>query len=269
MIKLPDRSLPPETQSGLDKLQKQINKLKKYEQRVAEAKKLFAKRNKANDKIFKFVRAMLEEMCSGPRRCAYCEDSEADEVEHVKPKDLYPEVVFVWGNYVYACGHCNRLKSNQFAVFSRNTGKLVVVTRKAGDPIVPPELGDPVMINPRREDPLDFMQPDLLGTFEFGPYSKAKSEEQERGDYTIKLLRLNKRKILPELRQIAYEAFVDKLERYIKKRDGGASRAEPDRIIRFLQRMNHQAVWQEIKRRYKVIPELKALFDQAPEALDW
>jgi len=269
MIKLLDRSLPPETQSGLNELQKQVNKLKKYERRVEEAKKLFAKRNKARDKIFKVVRATLEEMCPGVRRCAYCEDSAADEVEHVKPKDFYPEAAFVWENYVYACGPCNGPKNNQFAAFSRNTGKLVEVTRKAGDLIVPPEPGDPVMIDPRREDPLDFMQLDLLGTFHFLPSGRAKSKKHERGDYTIKLLRLNEREFLREARQNAYDSFVARLERYIKRRDSGASPTELNKIIRPLQRMGHQAVWQEMKRRHQVITELKTLFNQAPEALGW
>ena len=33
-------------------------------------------------------------MCAGAKRCMYCEDSAADEVEHHLPKNLYPEFVF-------------------------------------------------------------------------------------------------------------------------------------------------------------------------------
>lgn len=269
MIKLPDLPLPPEIQVGLDKLQKEINKLKKYDQRVAKAKDRFSQRNKKDDTIFKVVRQMLGKMCPGIRRCAYCEDSAADEVEHYQPKDLYPELVFVWLNYLYACGPCNGPKNNQFAVFSTTTGLLVEVTRKKNAPVVPPEPGTPVLIDPRRENPLDFLQLDLLDTFRFLPAGAAGSPQHQRGAYTIQLLRLNERDFLCEARRDAYDAFVTRLESYIQKRDSGASTTNLNKIVRALQRMSHQTVWQEMKRRANVIPELKPLFTQAPEALHW
>lgn len=95
-------------------------------------------------------------MCSGSRRCLYCEDSCADEVEHIKPQDLYPEFVFVWENYLYACGPCNGGKNNAFAVFDPATGATIIVTRKRGDPVTPPAVGTDVFINPRTEDPLQY-----------------------------------------------------------------------------------------------------------------
>ena len=50
----------------------------------------------------------------GARRCGYCEDSDGDEIEHIKPRDLYPEKTFAWENYLLACGQCNRSKSSRF-----------------------------------------------------------------------------------------------------------------------------------------------------------
>lgn len=269
MIRLPNLALPPNTQAGLDTLQKEIDNLKKYEQQVQKAKDLFSRRNKKDDPIFKVVRRVLGKMCSGIRCCAYCEASIADEIEHFKPKDLYPELVFVWLNYFYACGPCNGPKNNQFAVFSAATGQLIKVTRKRNDPIVPPQPGNVVLIDPRTENPLEFIQLDLLGTFRFLPVGSRGSIQYQRGDYTIKLLRLNEREFLCEARQNAYEAFVDKLRRYIQDRDSGLSQPALNKIIHSLRRMNHQTVWQEMKRRQQVIPELKSLFAQAPEALKW
>lgn len=269
MIKLPDLPLPPATQSALDELQKEINKLKKYDQRVQKAKDRFSQRNKKDDKIFKIVRNVLEKMCSGIRRCAYCEDSAADEVGHFKPKDLYPELVFVWLNYFYACGPCNGPKNNQFAIFSAVTGLLVDITRKKNDSVVPPEAGVPVLIDPRLENPLDFLQLDLLDTFRFIPAGNNGTVQHQRGEYTITLLRLNEREFLCEARRNAYDSFVTRLGSYIQKRESGASQASLNKIIRSLQRMGHQTVWQEMKRCRQVIPELKSLFAQAPEALDW
>lgn len=47
--------------------------------------------------IFADVRRVLDEMCSGPRRCGYCEDSCADEIEHIRPKDPVSRVRVLLG----------------------------------------------------------------------------------------------------------------------------------------------------------------------------
>ena len=73
-------------------------------EQVKAAKTLFKSRNRKENRTFAAVRKELADLCSGSRRCMYCDDSVADEVEHFRPKDLYPEVVFAWMNYLYACG---------------------------------------------------------------------------------------------------------------------------------------------------------------------
>ena len=112
MIRLPEIELPAAAADGLIGCQAKVDEKASYAEQVAEAKRLFAARNTKGDAVFDVVKATLEQMCAGARRCAYCEDSMADEVEHVRPKDLYPEVVFAWANYVYACGPCNGPKSS-------------------------------------------------------------------------------------------------------------------------------------------------------------
>ena len=121
-------------------------------------------------------------MCSGAQRCVYCEDSVGDEVEHIQPKDLYPSLVFVWTNYVYACGRCNGGKSNKFAVISGN--HLVNVTRPRGSPVVPPPTGAPAFLNPRIEDPLDFLDLDLEGTFLVLARDGLPDVDRERTEFT-------------------------------------------------------------------------------------
>jgi hypothetical protein len=208
-------------------------------------------------------------MCSGARRCGYCEDSAADEVEHIKPKDLYPETTFIWENYLYACGPCNGPKNNQFAVFASATGKLIDVARKRNDPIVPPTPGDPVLIDPRREDPLAFMELDLLGTFYFLPIGPVDSRDYVRATYTISVLRLNDRDYLPVARAEAYRSYRARLSEYITRRGRRASRRHLDDLVRAVRRMGHPTVWREMKRQHKSSPELNDLFQQAPEALNW
>jgi uncharacterized protein (TIGR02646 family) len=42
--------------------------------------------------------------------CAYCEQVCKGEVDHFRPKSLFPEHVYEWSNWVYACHTCNHNK---------------------------------------------------------------------------------------------------------------------------------------------------------------
>lgn len=60
----------------------------------------------------------LEMMSGARRRCMYCGDSEGCDVEHYFPKaDIrWRSKVFDWGNFLWICAPCNRLKNNSFAM---------------------------------------------------------------------------------------------------------------------------------------------------------
>ncbi|MFZ3374297.1 MAG: hypothetical protein WA183_01955, partial [Chthoniobacterales bacterium] len=169
MIQLPVIELPEETSIQLGNLQAQVDQADSHSAQVAVARALFSQRNRKEDKAFKIVRAVLSQMCSGAQRCCYCEDSAADEVEHIKPKHIYPGEVFVWENYLYACGPCNGPKNNKFAVFDPVTGAMTQITRQWIATATQPPLGNPVLIDPRHEDPLHFFELDLRDTFQFIP----------------------------------------------------------------------------------------------------
>lgn len=253
---------------GLRRLQRRIDEIEDYEERVTRAKQSFRQRNRTGDPTFRVVRSTLTRMCSGARRCGYCEDSVADEVEHIRPKDLYPEATFAWWNYLYACGPCNGPKNNQFAVFSDRIGELITVTRKQRDPVVPPEPGQMVLIDPRREDPLQFMQLDLIDTFYFVPNGEEDSREYQRAARTSGILTLN-RDFLASARQEAYGHYRARLFEYVELRERGDSEAKLDKRINALRRMGHPTVWREMKRQGHLVEELRILFEQAPEAFDW
>ena len=54
-------------------------------------------------------------LASGPgERCMFCSGSEASQVEHYRPKALYPERTFSWDNLLWACGVCNLAKGSRF-----------------------------------------------------------------------------------------------------------------------------------------------------------
>lgn len=55
----------------------------------------------------KHVRALLEQMAHGPKRCMYCEDSLGTDIDHFEPIALAPLRAFDWSNHLLACSFCN------------------------------------------------------------------------------------------------------------------------------------------------------------------
>lgn len=269
MIRLPNVDLAAEIAAQLRRYQADVDEEASYAERVATAKRLFAQRNTKSNPVFAAVKVALDAMCSGARRCAYCEDSMADEVEHVRPKDLYPEVVFSWANYVYACGPCNGPKGNHFAVLITDSAEPVEVARKPKDLVRPPLEGDAALIDPRVEDATALMLLDLRDTFRFSPIARKGTREHARATYTISTLHLNDRDSLTEARKQAYIDYVNFVRRYQYDRDHKASSASLDWLVAMLKRRQHPTVWREMQRQHDKLPELRGLFAEVPEAVHW
>lgn len=102
-------------------------------------------------------RALIEET-SG--KCAYCEGTllsvSFGDIEHIRPKSVFPELVVSWANLTLACSRCNSAKSSKY------------------DP-------DLEWINPYVDDPADHIM--FLGPFAY-PLT-------DRGSYAIQELDLN------------------------------------------------------------------------------
>lgn len=269
MLKVRNGRLPKAARDKLAEYQADVDAQGTYKERVARAKSRFSLRNRKNNAAFQTVKKKLTAMCNGARRCMYCEDSVADEVEHFKPKDLYPDVVFVWMNYLYACGPCNGPKNNQFSVIDPATGQRVNVTRPRGALITPPQKGDVALIDPRRENPLEFLILDLQDTFAFTPIADADTVDFKRAEYTIDVLRLNERDYLIEARENALIAYESMLSRYVQLRDEDAPNSEIARVKKGIQGAPQPTVWAEMKRQHAHHPTLADLFGKAPEALDF
>lgn len=47
--------------------------------------------------------------------CSYCERRVTNllAVEHIQPKEHYPELELVWGNFLLACTNCNSIKGQK------------------------------------------------------------------------------------------------------------------------------------------------------------
>ena len=264
MVHLPDPGLDRNAAKHLEQYQRDVDGEPDYETRVAAAKRLFKRRNTRRNPAFRKVRESLTLMCSGASRCVYCEDSVGDEVEHIAPEDLYPGVVFAWGNYVYARGQCNGRKSNKFAVIRGNG--LIDVTRRRGAPVVPPAEGPPAFLNPRVDEPLDFFHLDF-GTFWLVARDDVTDVGRERARFTIRTLNLN-RDVLAQARETAYAAYEALLFRYVHAGDSLPT-SERTALADSLLSMPHPTVWAEMKRQHSSVPALDDLFSQAPQALMW
>ncbi len=266
MLHLDDPGLDATTARVLRGYQRRVDNVGSYPGQVAAGKRLFERYNRRTNRVFKVVRTSLADMCAGARRCGYCEDSVGDEVEHIKPKDLYPQKVFVWENYLFACGQCNGGKNNRFSVISR--GRLRDVTRRRNAPVRRPRAGAPALINPRDEDPLGFFDLEITETFVFLPRMDLSEIDEQRAHYTIDTLKLN-RDVLLEARREAYGAYRARLFEYRQRRDDGASGTALRILSDAIMTSAHPTVWREMQRQRSLVGELRDLFSDVPEALSW
>lgn len=267
MLRLPDRHLDSRTARGLNAYQDQVDGAGAYAAQVKAGKTLFRRYNRRRNRVFKATRSTLEDMCHGNRRCGYCEDSVGDEIEHIQPKELYPERTFVWENYLLACGGCNRAKGSDFSVLDR-CGCLVNVARRRGGAIRRPAPGMPALVDPRREDPLAFLALEIEDTFLFLPREGLCGADEIRACYTIRLLKLN-RDVLSRARRMACGHYRARLEEYRHARDAGASVNRLKTMSGAIRACDHPTVWREMQRQQNEIATLRNLFACVPEALRW
>lgn len=249
-----------------------------FDQRVAAAKEAWDVKTStlAKRAAFEEVKRLLTEACWGARRCNYCEDSAADEVEHFRPKDWYPDIAFAWSNYLYACGPCNGPKSNRFPIFpTAGSAQVLELVRKRGAPVIPPPTGDPVLIDPRHENPLDYLFLDIRGDLKFAPRSdlSAGGRAWQRARWTIDVLHLNDRDDLVRARRTTLSALhVALLAAYQARVQPATVPAGSDPVgdaQRCVEGTPHRFVWEEMIRHRAIVPLYQTLFAGVAEALAW
>lgn len=262
MRQLPDEVPPPDLQASLNEARDELERVGDYAARVQATEQHW---KNARTRVVKPVRAVLRSMCGEAEPCCYCESSIGAQVEHVRPKSLYPELTFDWLNLLLVCGGCNSIKNAGFAVLIE--GRAVKVARRSG-PIVPPLAGPMALVDLRREDPLDFFELNLeLGVIR--PRRRLDELGLERAKFTRKLLNLN-RDPLPTWRVQACGTFKARLEQYISRRAQDPMNPALAALKAELLRLPHQMVWREMKRQHLTASlDLRELFAHAPEALDW
>jgi uncharacterized protein (TIGR02646 family) len=107
-------------------------------------------------------------------KCMYCESAishiDYGDVEHIKPKSLFPAEKYNWDNLGYACPKCNRECKK--------------------------EIYDPNIINPYDTDPVNYL-------YFIGGILRAKNSNN-KGRITITIIQLNR----PDLLQKRKEALL-------------------------------------------------------------
>ncbi|MEI7955810.1 MAG: HNH endonuclease [Verrucomicrobiota bacterium] len=74
---------------------------------------------------FKPVVDKLKRLSGKGQRCMYCSGSEASDVEHYRPKAVFPTLAMTWENYLWICTPCNRHKGNRFPPITEPGGEFV------------------------------------------------------------------------------------------------------------------------------------------------
>jgi uncharacterized protein (TIGR02646 family) len=262
MIQMQHRELPAEALAELASLQMEITRCPSHLEQVKAAVSLW--KNRRHRKVFDLVEKELGAMCPGPKRCMFCEDNGAHQIEHFRPKSLYPGLVYAWSNYLFACGQCNTSKGDRFAIFS-SSGVAIALEQTN----TPPADGNSVLLDPRQDEPMDYLWLDLRDTFLFEPIHAKGTPAHSRADYTLGWLGLNDRDELLTARRTAYEHYLLRLKDYIFQKRSQATADTLNRLRRSIERLAHTTVWREMQRQHLQIEELRPLFEEAPEALLW
>lgn len=266
MLQLPEISPDKLLLDDLRSLQKRVNGKKNYAAQVDCAKRFW---RVYRISTLRDVKVLLVEMCSGGRRCCYCEDSLGTDIEHIWPKSLYPDRTFDWMNYILVCSLCNKHKGAHWAVFhSANSSYQIVSRPPSAKPTFPPLSGTAVFIDPRQEDGMQFLILDLQNSFRFVVQPSLRGRERERAEYTLQRLPFNDDAICQE-RANEYQNYVARLRDYLCDKQQSADPARLERHRTSLLRLRHPTVFREMQRQHSRIPELTALFAKVPEALSW
>ena len=247
--------------------------------------------NRTANAAFEEIRQVLESMCVGTGICNYCESNEATDIEHISPKAFFPELAFVWANYLLACKICNtHYKLDKIAVFN----PFGSTTRYDVPRGTQPPTTDAMFINPRSEDPLHFLELNLR-TGVILEKQPAGSRDYLRAKYTLEALGLDRRDALREAREARTKDVFKKLQYAVSVAEAtnfadleivintnepfiildstrplaDVKRELLDSIRNAIVTAPHPTVWVEMKQQHVHYPRIADLFTRLPEALTW
>jgi len=161
--------LPSRVQAYVDKKADEIRSLPGPEEmrRAVGSKWKQARQTKC---VGQGVFGALCSMAGKRERCMYCEDSRGTDIDHFRPKSVYPGRVFEWPNMLLSCSGCQRAKGDRFPM---------------------DEAGDPMLIDPTAEEPWQHLYYVSETGVITARYDKATGRQCPKGVATTELLPLN------------------------------------------------------------------------------
>ena len=129
-----------------------------------------ARQSKTMSTVLQTLQSMM-----GPRqRCMYCLDSHGADIEHFRPKAVFPKRIYQWTNLLLCCSECGRFKGDKFPVLARQA----------------------LLIDPTKEDPwrhLDFepVTGNICARFDL-----VHNTWSAKGEKTVQVLKLDQREAL-------------------------------------------------------------------------
>jgi uncharacterized protein (TIGR02646 family) len=129
----------------------------------------------------------LHRMAGERQRCMYCLDSHGTDIEHFRPKAVFHEYIYIWGNLLLACSGCNTLKREQFPVVEN----------------------EPLLINPTVEDPWQFLDYEPNTGIITAKFDVQMNDFMLKGTETVKILHLDRREALENGRKKTFADLQD------------------------------------------------------------
>ena len=298
MIQLVSKELSKQSKKTLKGLQDSVNTQTDFAEQTETAKKLWKSKNGSikNKKCFEDIKESLKEMCVSVEVCNYCENNEANDIEHIHPKSFFPEKAFEWTNYLLACKQCNTgYKLDTCYIIDNNNLSSVL---KRGTK--PPVMSSISFINPRLEDPHKYMLLDLgmdgiEGTWEYIIQNDLTAVETDKAKKTLDVLKLNSRATLLYSRKQAAIFYFERLDRLTKIIQANSMEELKEAITPYetegintaesleknkasikagykmaIQNHQHPSVWYSIKKiQSKISRKWIEIFKRYPEFSDW
>ena len=143
------------------------------------------------------------------------------------------------------------------------------LTRARDAKPTPPPDGTPVLLDPRKDDPLAYLRLDLRDTFTFRPTAAKGTTAYTRAEWTLRVLGLNERDELIRQRRTVYESHLSHLHRAAAAKRDLRRVVELDRIRGAILGLSCGFVWLEMKRRRGEVADVDAAFTAVPQALGW
>lgn len=186
MRKIKRIALPAPTQKALNRKQSAVNKNRAAGKLDIEATWKSARQTIA----VKAALSVLQRMAGDRQRCMYCGDSHGTDIEHFRPKKMYPERMFRWPNMLLCCTECGRFKGDIFPLANES----------------------PLLVDPTAEDPWQFLDFDPATGNIVARFDTTTNDWMAKGTETVKALHLDCREALAA----SYQKSHRRLELLVK-----------------------------------------------------